>query len=304
MAGMSLVGVAEVEVGDGFGGGVAGFAGSGGWLPRTLPRSRRCLAPAGCGPGLQDDDAQGADAVALLGVQGGVGRQGEGGGGLLAVPGDPLFLQGGGSGKVSVVVLGQVDAVSHDQAVLVFPAGDGGVVRRAVVGRDFGDQPGPFGLAALVIVEHSQALHGGDDGPPPAVAAGGAAGVQQVGFLQGEVFDDGPVAFDELVVVVVAQFTDGFDPGAEGGDTGRAAGLAVVVPGEQLAEEPRQGRVDAVPRAAQVGQQAGVSGSVQQAGQVLLRLALQFGQGVVGDLCPSSRAHRHPPCPGTGAAGR
>ena len=59
-------------------------------------------------PRAEDADAERADAVALVGVQGGVGRQGEGGGGLLAVPGDALFLQGGGSGEVSVVVSGQV----------------------------------------------------------------------------------------------------------------------------------------------------------------------------------------------------
>ena len=96
--------------------------------------------------------------------------------------------------------------------------------------------------------------------------------------------DDVPVAFAELRVVVVAQFADGFDPGPEGGGGGRAACLAVVVPGEQLAQEPGQRRVDGVPCAAQVGQQAGVPGPVEHARQVFLGLALEFGQGVVADF--------------------
>ena len=78
---------------------------------------------------------------------------------------------------------------------------------------------------------------------------------------------------------------------------------AVVVPGEELAQVPRQRRVDGVVRAAQVGQQADLAGAVQQAGQLLFRLAREFGQGVVAGS-PISRGRPHPPCPGTGAAGR
>jgi hypothetical protein len=86
------------------------------------------------------------------------------------------------------------------------------------------------------------------------VAAGGAASVQQVGFLQGEELDDLPDAGAELVVVVAAQFTAGFDPGAEGSGGGGAVRLAVVMPGEEVAQEPRQRRVDIVPGAAQICQ--------------------------------------------------
>ena len=88
--------------------------------------------------------------------------------------------------------------------------------------------------------------------------AGGAARVQQVGLLQREGFDDLPVAFTEMVVVVVAQLPDGFDPGAQGGLRGRAAPRAVVVGREELAQVPRQRGVDRVLLRAEVRQQADV----------------------------------------------
>ena len=122
--GQVLVGVAEVVVGDGFGGGVAdALVVANGFLVRCHAVGAALLHQDLA----QGDhaDAQRADAVALLGVQGRGGRQGEGGRGLLAVPGDELFLQRGRRGEVAVVVLGQVDAVVHDQAVAVLPAGDG-----------------------------------------------------------------------------------------------------------------------------------------------------------------------------------
>ncbi len=167
-------------MGDGFGGGVAdALVVANGFLVRCHAVGAALLSQD-LAEG-EDTDAQRADAVALLGVQGRGGRQGEGGGGLLAVPGDELFLQHGRRGEVAVVVAGQVDTVAHDQAVAVFPAGDGRVVRRAVVGHDLRHQPGPFGGAALVVVEDAQALHGGDDAAPTS-RCGGRRGGRAAGW--------------------------------------------------------------------------------------------------------------------------
>ena len=125
------------------------------------------------------------------------------------------------------------------------------------------------------------------------MAAGGAAGVQQVGLLQRQRPDDVPVAVVELAVVVVAQLANGLDPGAQRSLGGGAACLPVVVAGEKLAQVPRQRRVDGVVGAAQVGQQAGLQGAVQQAGYLLFGFARQLGQGVVAFAHPVEGVHIH-----------
>ena len=85
---------------------------------------------------------------------------------------------------------------------------------------------------------------------------------------------------------------------------GGAARLAVVVAGEELAEEPRQRGMDGEPGRAEMGEQAGVPGAFEQAGEMLLAPALQLRQGVFADLAHEAGGHRHPPSPGRDGGGR
>ena len=62
---------------------------------------------------------------------------------------------------------------------------------------------------------------------------------------------------------------------------GGAPGLAVVVAGEELAEEPRQRGMDREVGRAKLGEKAGVSGAFEQAGEMLLAPALQFRHGML-----------------------
>jgi len=157
----------------------------------------------------------------------------------------------------------QTDAVSHDEGVIVFTTWHGFVVGGAVVRDDFLDQPGPFRNAALVLVKAAQALHARNDRRPPLLPVGKATCVEEVGFLQFQQVNDAPVSANELIVVVGAQCANRLYPGVEGGLGGRAARLTVVVVGEELAEEPRQRRMDGEPGCAQMGEQASVLGAIK-----------------------------------------
>ena len=50
------------------------------------------------------------------------------------------------------------------------------------------------------------------------MASADAAGLQEVRLFQFQQLDHAPIAVNELIVVVVSQLTDGFGPGAEGGE--------------------------------------------------------------------------------------
>ena len=147
------VGVAEVEVGDGFGGGVADalVVADGFFVGRHAVGA--ALLPQDLAQGDDADTASVRMRWRWSASRGAAGGRARAGAACWRFQATSFSCKRGRRGEVAVVVLGQVDAVAHDQAVAVFPAGDGGVVRRAVVGRDFGHQPGPFGRAALVLVE-------------------------------------------------------------------------------------------------------------------------------------------------------
>src|ERR1051326_3098079 len=131
----------------------------------------------------------------------------------------------------------------------------------------------------MILVKQLQSLHAGNGAVPPSMPTCNAAAVKEVLFLQLEGVNRDPALLACLLMIVVGKSSHCLHPCMEGGRDRRAASLTIVVPYEQLAQEPRECGMNGEPGVADVREQPRVRRPLEQAQERLARHAAELVKG-------------------------